>query len=126
MKLIRSKDVPNVPASHEDSKDPGVLKKVMLKFGELRVGIISMVNWATIPPHKSFQNHYHEDMQEIFIMLDDGAEAYINGKKIELYKGDVMVVDPRETHEMKNITDKPLEYVVFGVAGSKNGKSVNV
>ena len=126
MKIIRSKDVKTEPASHEDPRDPGVLKKIMLKAGELHAGHIQMVNWATLLPRKSFQNHYHEDMQEIFIMLEDGAKGHIHGKEIELFKGDILVVDPKEHHELINMTDKPLNYVVFGIAGTGKGKSVNV
>lgn len=126
MKLIRSGDIPTIPASHEDPRDPGVFKKIMLKAGELHMGNIQMVNWATLLPRKSFRNHYHEDMQEIFIMLEDGTKGRINGREIELHKGDILVVDPKEQHELVNMTDKPLEYVVFGIAGIRKGKSVTV
>ncbi len=85
-----------------------------------------MVNWATLLPRRSFRAHYHEDMLEIFVMIDDGISTVIDGKKWRLASGDVLIVHPREIHELGNTTDKKLAYLVIGVSGDTNGKSVIV
>jgi mannose-6-phosphate isomerase-like protein (cupin superfamily) len=126
MKILRFATIAQVPASHEDPNDPGVLKKVLFRRDELFAGRIQMVNWATLLPGKSFRLHYHEDMQEVFIMMTDGAVATVNGENISLSRGDALVVDVHESHEMENPTDNPIEYIVVGIAGEKMGKSVNV
>ncbi|NMB56994.1 hypothetical protein GYA19_03600 [Candidatus Beckwithbacteria bacterium] len=36
MKIIRASDIQFVPASHEDPKNPGVLKKIMLTYNHCR------------------------------------------------------------------------------------------
>lgn len=116
MKIIRFKDIAQVPASHEDPKDPGAVKKVLLTVEEGIQGKIQMVNWATLLPGRSFRPHYHESMLEIFVMMAPGAVANVGGREVMLEKGDALVVPSRETHEMKNPTSTPIEYVVVGIA----------
>jgi mannose-6-phosphate isomerase-like protein (cupin superfamily) len=126
MNIIRLASKENVPASHENPQDPGVMKRVLLQAGELKAGKIQMINWATLLPHKSFATHYHEDMQEIFIMIEGSATAHIDDQEVILDKGDTLVVDPGERHDMYNPSDVPVVYIVVGIAGDKKGKSVNV
>lgn len=116
MKIIRFTDIAQDPAAHEDPKDPGVVKKVLLTAQEGIQGKIQMINWATLLPGKSFRSHYHESMFEIYVMMADGAKATINGQKVSLGRGDALVVSPHENHEMKNTTATPIEYIVLGVA----------
>lgn len=116
MKVIRFEEITQIPASHENPKDPGVMKKVLLRRGDLFEGGIQMINWATLLPGKTFAGHFHEDMQEIFIMLADGAIGAVDGKEVILSRGDALVVDPHETHEMKNPTHENIEYIVVGIA----------
>jgi mannose-6-phosphate isomerase-like protein (cupin superfamily) len=126
MKHIKFDVVPTVAASHEDPKNPGVLKKVLFRREDLFEGRVQMINWAFLPAGKSFRLHYHEDMQELFIMMGEGAIAVINKEEIPLDYGDVLVVDPGESHEMKNPTATQIEYIVVGIAGESKGKSVNI
>ena len=65
MKIVRFGDISEISASHEDPKNPGVLKKVLFHLGDLASGHIQMVNWATLLPGKSFSLHNHESMQEL-------------------------------------------------------------
>lgn len=116
MKIIRFTDLDEIPASHEDPKDPGVVKKILFKQGDLFDGKIQMINWATLIPGKTFIRHIHEDMQEVFIMMSDGAIAWVNGKEVTLFKGDVLVVDAKETHQIKNQGTGPINFIVLGIA----------
>jgi mannose-6-phosphate isomerase-like protein (cupin superfamily) len=126
MKLVRFADIPQILASHEDPSNPGVMKKVLLTVAAGIEGKIQMINWATLLPGKSFRLHYHEDMWEIFMMIGDGSVAVIDGQEIPVNRGDMLVVEPGEQHEMKNPTQAVIEYIVVGIAGDKKGKSVNV
>lgn len=126
MKIIKLTDIRKVPASHENPDDPGVLKQVLAGRDDLFEGRVQMINWATLLPGKTFAPHFHEDMQELFIMLGQGAVARVNGQEIVLQRGDTLVVDPGQTHEMANPTGMPIEYLVVGIAGDKKGKSINV
>jgi polyhydroxybutyrate depolymerase len=69
MRTIKSASVSFVPAGHENPLSPGVLKKVLLEKTDLQPGCIQMVNWASLGVGKRFARHYHEDMQEIFILV---------------------------------------------------------
>lgn len=116
MKIIRFEDVSQTAASHEDPNDPGTLKKVLLAAKDEIRGHIQMINWATVFPGKSFYPHAHKDMYEIFIMLDTGAAMNVNGKDVPLARGDELVVEPGELHELRNTIREPVEYIVIGIA----------
>lgn len=117
MKIIRFKDIENVPASHEDPKDPGVLKKVLLRSSDLIKGPVQMVNWATLLPGKSYASHHHEDLQEISIIISGIAVARVDGAEVTLRHGDALVVDPKEVHQMHNSGKEPVIFVAVGISG---------
>jgi mannose-6-phosphate isomerase-like protein (cupin superfamily) len=124
MRVIRGGEIPFEPASHEPIDAPGVYKRVLLRRDELFVGRVQMVNWAKLPKGRAFSRHYHEDMEEVFIILDGRVRALVAGAEAELEAGDCLVVSPGETHQIVNLSDHDVHYVVFGIAGDKNGKTV--
>ena len=81
MKIIRTDDKSFIPASHENPLSPGVWKKVLFQRDELQPGTVQMVNWARLPVGNSFSAHYHEDMQEIFIIVAGEAEMVVAGER---------------------------------------------
>lgn len=125
MKLVRGSQIELIPASHEDPNNPGVLKRVLATHEDLVRGQVMMVNWALLPIGKSFQPHYHEDMQEVFIVLNGLVRMTVNGQVHEMSKGDAIVIDAREVHQMENGCQEDVEYVVFGVSTEAGGKTVN-
>jgi mannose-6-phosphate isomerase-like protein (cupin superfamily) len=74
MKIISSNNRTFIPAGHENPLAPGLLKKVLFQKDDLRPGRVQMVNWAKLLAGKSFAAHYHEDLQEIFIVIQGTAE----------------------------------------------------
>lgn len=126
MRVIRAEDRSYVPASHEDPTKPGVLKKVLATKDEIIDGKVQMINWAKLPVGTSFRLHYHEDMEETFIMIRGKARMRIADNTFELSKGDTAVVAPRELHEMLNSGEEDVEYIVIGVSTGENGKTVVV
>ena len=126
MHIVRGSQIEFIPASHEDPDDPGVLKRVLATNANLIRGQIMMVNWALLPIGNSFQPHYHEDMQEVFIVLNGTVTMTVNKQDHELAKGDAIVIDPREVHKMENTCEQDVEYIVFGVSTEEGGKTVNV
>jgi mannose-6-phosphate isomerase-like protein (cupin superfamily) len=126
VKVVNFKDLEFIPASHEDPKNPGVLKKVLFLKDDFQKGHVQMINWAYLPKGKSFQNHYHEDMEEAFILISGQAEMIVGEEKIEMLKGDALVVPKKTNHLMKNIGKTDLEYIVVGVSLGKNGKTIVV
>ena len=55
-----------------------------------------MINWAKLPPGRSFAAHYHEDMQEVFVMLGGTARITVDAQSAALQRGDTIVIDRRE------------------------------
>ncbi len=126
MHFVSGSKIDFVPASHEDPNDPGVLKRVLLTHADLIEGQIMMVNWARLPREKSFQPHYHEDMQEVFVLLEGRATMTVNDQEFAMGPADALVVDPREVHSMRNTCDGDVTYLVFGVSMGQGGKTINL
>lgn len=126
MKIIRSKQLRFVPASHENPKSPGVWKKILLERKDLVRGRVQMVNLAKLPVGNSFNPHYHEDMEEVFIILKGKANIKVNSEEKLIEKGDVVVITTGEVHEMENIGSEAVEYIVLGISLEKHGKTVVV
>lgn len=126
MKIIRKKIIPRVPASHEDPADPGVLKQIFLKRDDLAPGRIQMINWSTLLPGKSFRSHYHESMDEVFIILNGKVEVSVGEEKKKLGKGDAVVIPEDTIHVMKNLTDRDVCYIAIGISRGEDGKTIVV
>ncbi len=126
MKIIHSQNIEFIPASHEIKSDPGVLKKILLQKEDFINGKVQMINWALLGCGKSFQNHFHEDMQEIFIILQGKVEINVGEESAVLEKGDVVVIPPLKNHKMINIGKIDVEYIVVGISSGDNGKTVTV
>lgn len=126
MKIIRFASLDFIPASHEDPKDPGALKKVLLKRGDIPEGAVQMINWARIPKGKTFAPHFHESMIEVFIIMSGKVRAKIDKEEAILEKGDLVVAMEDQTHTFTNISDSDVDYFAMGIATSEGGKTVNV
>ena len=126
MRIVRGGEIDFVPASHEDPRDPGCLKRVLAGKQDLMAGKVQMVNWSKLPVGKSFQSHYHEDMQEIFVLTDGEVTMTIEGQEYRLVAGDAVLVDPREVHDMTNVGQVDVTYIVFGISKETGGKTVVV
>lgn len=126
MKIVHFKDLQFIPASHEDPKDPGALKKILLKRTDLPTGRIQMINWARIPKGKTFAAHFHEAMIEIFIIISGKVKAKIGDGEEILEKGDMVLAYEGQVHSFENIGDYDADYFAMGIATAEGGKSVNV
>jgi mannose-6-phosphate isomerase-like protein (cupin superfamily) len=124
MRIIRGSQLEFVPASHEDQRQPGVLKRVLATRDELLDGRVQMINWASLPAGSSFRAHYHEDMEEIFIILNHEVRMVVEGRQVELHAGDAILIDPREVHKMTNHTPHAVEYIVIGISSGQGGQTV--
>ena len=78
------------------------------------------------PKGSSFAAHYHEDMQETFVILTGKVEMVVREESVELNAGDAIMIDHHEVHQMHNRSDHDVEYLVFGVATEQGGKTIVV
>ena len=126
MKTIYAADRSFVPASHENPQSPGAWKKVLLQRADLQSGVVQMINWSRLPPGKSFAPHYHEDMQEVFIVLEGEARITVGSQEAVLRRGDAVVIDAREIHEMCNLGQTEMEYLAMGISSGQGGRTIVV
>ncbi|MCL4338788.1 cupin domain-containing protein [Patescibacteria group bacterium] len=116
--IIRGNMLKFIPAGHEDPKNPSVLKKVLISFGEQRIkGRIQMINWAKLLAGKNFTPHYHEDMDEIFIILSGrNIRVKVGSLSDVLYQGDAIFIPRKTVHRMDNNSNKDMDYIALGVS----------
>jgi mannose-6-phosphate isomerase-like protein (cupin superfamily) len=126
MRILRASDRSFVPASHEDPRSPGAWKRVLFEKADLQAGVVQMINWARLPAGSRFAAHYHEDMQEVFIIIQGTAEMRVAAETAVLNRGDAIAIDPREVHQMRNLGDSDVEYLVVGISAGKDGRTVVV
>ena len=126
MKIVRAADRPFIPASHENPLAPGVWKKILFEKGDFQAGAVQMINWARLPPQSAFAAHYHQDMQEVFIMVEGTARMTVGEHQTEMGPGDAILVEAGEVHVMRNLGQADVEYVVVGIAGGRGGRTVVV
>lgn len=113
-------------ASHEDQANPGALKKVLFRKDDLVDGRVQMINWAKIPVGKGFNRHFHEDMEEVFIIVSGKAEIEIDGEKEILEREDAVIVPIGKIHSMRNVGDEEVVYCVVGISTGDDGKTIIV
>lgn len=89
---------------------------------DLIKGRIQMINWAKLPKGKTFKFHYHQDMEEIFIILSGKAKIRVDKKTAILKKGDTIIIPPKSLHQMKNIGKEKVEYLAIGVSKERTEK----
>jgi len=126
MRVVRAAEREYVAASHENPERPGVYKRVLATHDQLLQGRIQMINWARLPVGASFQAHYHEDMEETFVMIDGEARMEVGSDAVELRRGDAIMVEPGEVHRMTNVGGTDVEYLVIGVSLGRGGQTVVV
>ncbi len=126
MNTVRFHDRPYVPASHEHPDAPGVWKKVLVQRGDLIDGRVQMINWALLPAGAAFQPHYHEDMQEVFIILNGSVSITVGGETTILGAGDTVVIPVGSVHVMRNCGDVDVCYIALGITREGKGRTVVV
>lgn len=85
-----------------------------------------MINWSSMAVGRSFARHYHEDMQEVFILVRGEAEITVGSETRTMRRGDTIVIDAGEIHQMWNHGPEDVEYLALGITSETGGKTVVV
>lgn len=110
MKLIHVDKLPEEGVSH----NPEIKKKVILEKGYIPQ--LMTFGQATFQPGQSVKEHEHKTMHEVFYIQSGKAVFVVNNKTIKLKKGDVLSIEPGETHSQENPYNKPVTWSYFGIA----------
>ena len=124
MKIIRARDIAAQPASHEDSEAPAVMKKVMLARNDLQEGRLQMINWSTLLPGKTFRKHFHDTMEEVFIIVKGHARIQVDDEVAEISAGDAVLIPPEGVHSMENLGQENVEFISLGIAPGERGRTI--
>ncbi|OGD94039.1 hypothetical protein A2697_03445 [Candidatus Curtissbacteria bacterium RIFCSPHIGHO2_01_FULL_41_44] len=105
------------PATHEDPKDPGVWKKVIVRHEEVDPkSKLMMVNLCKVPVGKTHKAHSHQTMEEVFYFTKGFGEITIDEEVQKIKAGDRIICPAKGVHQIRNIGDVELKYICFGVA----------
>jgi len=127
MKKFSIKNLEFIPAAHEDPQNRGTLKKVIFTVNDVKIkGTVQMINWCKMETGKSFALHYHECMDEIFIILSGKAQIKIDKESALIQATDTIYVPKQAKHEMTNISKTNVEYIVIGIVKKPGGKTIVV
>ena len=106
MKLIKAK------SKQWEAKPGGYSKKIFLDEKDLNYPG-ALVQELKIKPGDICTNHYHKKQTEIFYFTTVNGWFEVAGKRINLEKGDVLVVEPNDIHRAGNESDEDFVYVAF-------------
>lgn len=79
--------------------------KYLRKGPRLSAGIV------LLKPGQDFKNHYHDIMEESFLILEGKLDIEIDGTLYHCEAGDLITAEPGETHYLKNTSDSPMKAV---------------
>jgi mannose-6-phosphate isomerase-like protein (cupin superfamily) len=69
-----------------------------------------LTNGAYVAPHS------HEDIEEVYYILEGTGEITVNNEQREISKGDIIYVPPKAVHTVLNNGKKPLRLITFSVS----------
>ena len=84
-------------------------------FGEESLGKGSLVEEIVVKSGETLKSHYHEKQTEVLYMLNENGYFIINGEKLDIKTGDVLVLEPMDRHITVNDTDMDFSYLCFKI-----------
>ena len=73
-----------------------------------------------IKPGETAKKHHHKRTTEIFYFLSENGYWIINGEKRAFKKGEILVIEPFDKHEVVNNTTKDYLYLAFKLDSDAN------
>lgn len=97
----------------EKSSHLGILKKVIF-YGEEMNSSITQIAYTQLLAGEAVNEHSHDSMEEVFLVLEGNCEFVLNGISFILKEESLIRVAPKIFHKIKALSDSRLIY--FGVA----------
>lgn len=117
MKKINQKNRDWEPGSHEDPKNPGVFKKVLIRHEEANPrSNLMMFQLCKIPPKTTHVAHSHPTMDEIFYFYQGSGKIKVGKEESSIKSGDRIIVPAATIHQIRNTGKIELKFIGLGVA----------
>lgn len=75
-----------------------------------------------MPPGTSEVRHYHREAYQFFFILAGVATLELNGQRYELHPHEGIAVPPLVPHQMWNLSDAPMEFLVISQPNSRDDR----
>ena len=75
----------------------------------------NLLQVVEIPPGEHVEPHYHRETEEVFYIQQSGGTLVIDGTAVTPEKGDVIICEPGDVHEVRNDSDRAFRILVFKV-----------
>lgn len=106
------------PLSHVHA-GAGTMKFAPILDGRALSTNLLFIHRGVIDPHSGIGQHFHNDCEEMFVILDGEAEFTVDGRT-SLIKGPVGAPDRMgHAHGIYNATDKPVQWLNINVSMTK-------
>lgn len=109
MKVSSIDSVPKLNVSH----NPKIKKYMLVSNGE--IPCVTNFSQAIFPPGETAEPHSHSDMTEVFFVESGQGVILVDEKVITLKAGTCVVVEPDESHELKNTGSSRMVVMYFGI-----------
>ena len=110
----------NAPSSEAVCHDGEGLVKITELFRGVFDTPLQFLHYTVLPARSSIGVHTHGDDEEIYIILDGNGIMDIDGTKVPVKTGDVILNRPFGTHGLANPSDsEELKLLVAEVAASR-------
>lgn len=90
-----------------------IKKKVIFPQGQ--IPHLTQFAQGYFQPGSSVPKHKHHDLYEIFLIEKGEIEFTVNNQKFILKKGEAIVIDPKETHQLKNKNHQTAVLTYFSI-----------
>src|SRR5689334_22394477 len=68
--------------------------------------------------------HWHDSMYEMYLVARGTSSAVVDGRRVELQVGDLLVVEPGESHTFVQSSDDYLHFVIQAPFAEGDKRSV--
>lgn len=75
---------------------------------------ITYVSLAKLQPTLSYENHDHQDHEELYYIINGKGRIRIGGEVAEFRDGDIIYIPERTSHSITNDGNEMVEFLAFG------------
>ena len=77
-----------------------------------------------MPPYTEEDMHFHHKSKQFFYILSGEAEMRFKDETVKLKEGTGVEVSPMEVHQMRNTSDKEIEFIVVSMPKSHGDREL--